>query len=355
MRNSKRHFGNRGDGTDTKTWIKENGKELMYAHMLGVMTDKGFEGTKFGAELLEKAGIEYVTFGADLDQEIQDNIQKEITVHTKVAQLFREIPVNGAATVLPIQGDTNMATWQATATLNANDTFTGNLENNPQLTAATYEAQQVIMNVYRLISSSYLDNDTDEQVLINLMPMLVEGVARSHARAVESALLNDGGSVLGLGTHATAWSGTPPTTVGGLAAADLLTMRTDMGKYGLDPAQLVYIVNQDTYYALLGDVEFENLNEVGALATKITGMVGMIYGTAVIVSDEFPTSATGTLAVIAVHTNSYVIPRLRNMKVEQDYEVGQQRRIIVASQSLGFTELFAAAPASVAIVYGTIV
>lgn len=348
MRKSKGTFASRGN-ENPQEFIKKNGQDVLNAHMLGVFTNKGW-GTRYAIDLLEKAGIEYETYAGDLDQEIQDRIQKEITVHTKVAQLFRDIPVNGASTVLPIQGDTNMASWQSTATEDANLVFTGNLENNPQLTAATYEAQQVIMNVFRLISSSYIDNDTDEQVLINLMPMLIEGVARAHARAVENMLLNGVAATIdGLDTHATVHGTT--IAAAGMTAATLLASRTAMGKYGLNPADVVYIVNQDSYFALLGDVEFENINEVGSLATKVTGMVGMVYGSPVIVSDEFPAVATTVPAAFCVHTNSYVMPRLRNMKVEQDYEVGKQRRIVVATQSLGFTELFAGAPASVRINY----
>ena len=354
IRNSKGTFSNRSNDMSPREFIKKNGKDLMYAHMLGVFTDKGWD-TDYGKDLLEKAGIDYEDLAVDLEQEIQDRIQKEITVHTKVAQLFRDIPVNGAATVLPVQSDTNMAQWQTGATVDAQGVFTGNLENVPQETVAGYEAKQVIMNVFRLISSSYIDNDTDEQVLINLMPMLTDGVARAHARAVENMLLNDAGVIIdGLTTHATAWSGTAPAVGAAITAANLLSMRTDMGKYGLSPSEVVYIVSQEAYYSLLGDVAFENLNEVGALATKITGMVGMVYGSPVIVSDEFPTAALSADAVFCVHTASYVMPRLRNMKVEQDYEVGKQRRIIVASQSLGFTELFAGATASVKLSYAAV-
>jgi hypothetical protein len=160
-------------------------------------------------------------------------------------------------------------------------------------------------------------------------------------------LLNDGGSIDGLATHATVASFT--TLAGALAATDLLATRTQMGKYGLNPEDLVYVVSQDAYFSLIADPFFENINEVGALATKITGMVGMVYGTPVIVSGEFPAATTGNVQAFTVHTASYIMPRLRNMKVEQDYEIGRQRRIIVATQSLGFTELFEDAPASVRI------
>ena len=41
-----------------------------------------------------------------------------------------------------------------------------------------------------------MDNDVDEQVLVNLMPMLVEGAA-AHARAVEAMILNGNGTIAG--------------------------------------------------------------------------------------------------------------------------------------------------------------
>jgi hypothetical protein len=124
-------------------------------------------------------------------------------------------------------------------------------------------------------------------------------------------------------------------------AADLLAARTEMGKYGLNPEDLVFIVNQDVYYALIQDAEFQNLNEVGAVATKLKGSVGSIFGTGVLVSDEFDTAAVGSIGAFVVNRANYVLPRLRGIKVEQDYEVLEQRRVLVATQSLGFTELFA--------------
>jgi len=346
MRKSRGTFSGRTESKEE--WIKKSGKELLTAHMLGQMTGKGWN-TQYATQLLEKAGINYLADAPRLDEELQNQMQKEITVYTKVAQLFREIPVNGQSTVMPLQTDTNMATWQAGAATG------GILENRVQVTANQFNVKQVIMLVERLISSSYLDNNTDEQVLINLMPVLVDGVARAHARAVESALLVDTGPMDGLLTHATVSTKvTAPTALGTCTAAFLLKMRTDMGKYGLNPADLTYIVNQDAYYALLNDAEFENINEVGSLATKVTGMVGAVYGVPVIVSDEFETAGTGKAFAFCVHRQSYVIPRLKGVIVEQDYEVMNQRRVIVASQQLGFTELFAAAPASVVIKYGTV-
>ena len=334
MRESKRVFADRVGGNEISKW----GKEFMTAHMLGVMTRKGME-TDFARDLMQKAGIDYTTNAADIDQEVSAQIEKEIQLELKVAKMFREIPVNGAATVLPIQPDTGLADWASAAA-------SGNLENRGA-TDNAYKPKQVILNAYRLVSSTFMDNDVDEQVLVNLMPMLVEGVARSHARAVEAMILNGNGTIAGLDGEADAHSET--LSIGSsakLTSAILLNARQSMGKYGVNPQDLAYIVSQNSYYDLLDDASFQTMDEVGSdLAVRMTGTIGAVFGTPVIVSDEFPAEAAGIPAAFVVNPRNYVIPRLRGVTVEQDYEVMNQRRVIVASQSLGFEEILPAAGA----------
>jgi len=335
MQNSKKTFSDRSSKGDVSKW----GNEFMTAHLLGVMTQKGMN-TQYGIELQEKAGIDYTTAAADIDQEVSNLIEKEIQNELKVARLFREIPVNGAATVLPIQPDVSAAAWATSAT-------GGNLQNqgNTGGNANKFQPKQVILNAYRLISSSFMDNDVDEQVLINLMPMIVESVARAHAKAVESAILNGGGSVVGLdGVAATHGATLDISDAAKLTSDILLDMRQGMGTYGLNPSELAYVVSQNSYYDLLDDVKFQTIDEVGSdMAVRVIGTVGAVYGTPVVVSDQFAAEAAGIPAAFAVYTRNYVVPRLRGVTVEQDYEVMNQRRVIVASQSLGFEEIVAGA------------
>ena len=339
MRESKRVFADRAQKSDISAW----GKDFLNAHMLGVMTQKGWN-TDFARDIQEKAGIDYATNAADIDQEVSSLIEKEIMNELRVARLFREVPVNGKSTVLPIQVDVDPAAWATNAT-------SGNLENRGA-SNATYQPKQVILNAYRLISSTFMDNEVDEQVLINLMPMLVEGVARAHGRAVEAAILNGNGTISGLDGHATAATAKHDvdgsTVASGnfdtMTAAQLLAARKEMGKYGLNPSDVVYIVSQNMYYDLLSDSAFQSLDEVGTeLAIKVTGTIGAVFGSAVVVSEEFPAEAAGAPVAFAVYPRNYVIPRLRGVTVEQDYEVMNQRRVIVATQSLGFNEIVAGA------------
>ena len=331
MRDSKRTFADRTTNNDLTKW----GKDFMQAHILGVVTGKGMN-TAFGQSIQEKAGIDYATNAGDIDQEVSRQIEKEVTLNLRTAGLFREIQVNGAATVLPIQPDVEPATFQTGAA------SAGNLENR-DASDNTYKPSQVILNAYRLISQTFMDNHVDEEVLVNLMPMLVESVARAHARAVDNAIINGAGSITGLDGYATA-SSVAPSIGGGdvLTAANLLTARKAMGKYGINPTDVAYIISQARYYELIEDSGFADITDVGSdIATKITGAIGAVYGSPVIVSDSFAGEAAGVPCAFAVNTRNYAIPRLRGVQVETDYEVGNQRRVIVATQSLGFEELVA--------------
>jgi HK97 family phage prohead protease len=336
MRNSKRTFGDRSEKGDISKW----GKDFMHASLLGTMTKKGIAGTDFGRDLFEKAGIDYTSNAADIDQEVARQIEKEVTLNLRTAGLFREIQVNGAATVMPIQPDVEPAVFQTGAAAS------GNLENRGA-SDSTFKPSQVILNAYRLISQTFMDNNVDEQVLINLMPMLVDSVARAHARAVDDAILNGtGGGITGLDGYATAGgSALDISDSTKLTAANLLSARKDMGKYGINPGDLAYIVSQARYFELIEDAGFQDVTDVGSdLATKITGQIGSVFGTPVIVSDSFAAEGDGTTpvaAAYAVNLRNYVIPRLRGVQVETDYEVGNQRNVIVASQALGFEELVA--------------
>ena len=113
------------------------------------------------------------------------------------------------------------------------------------------------------------------------------------------------------------------------------------------PNDVAYIVPIDQYYNLIGDAAFSDVSEVGSdTAMKLVGAVGSMYGSPVIASDALAdqTSAGGavtTSAACAVNVRNYVIPRLKGVSIETDYEVAGQRTAIVAAQSLGFNELVA--------------
>ncbi len=345
MRNSKATFTDRSGVASGD--LKQHSEKLFHAHLLGIATGKGWN-TDFARDVQEKAGITYG--GApEIDVELANFIGKEITQYTRVADLFQKVPVNSARTTLPLQPDVNFASWGVNADQGGNLT-------NDGATGTVMSPDELELTAYRLISQSYIQNDVDEAVLIPLLPMLVDGVARAHARKVEANIVGaqgasntNGFAGLGNGTIASAFDADNAiTTANPATAAQLMAARGTMGKYAIEPGDVAYIVNNAQYYALIEDDGFADITDVGDQATKIKGQVGMIYGSPVVVSGEMPAytgtagaPAIGDTVAYVVNTRNFLIPTLRGVRVEQDYEVGAQRRVVVATQSLGFNQTFA--------------
>jgi hypothetical protein len=208
-----------------------------------------------------------------------------------------------------------------------------------------------------MVAKSYLGNETEEDAIMPILPLLRESMIRSHARGVEQLFLMGGMSGSAYASNASkglvkladevASGGSSHTITGTysatqkLLADDLLAARKKMGKYGLRANDVVYVVSQRGYFDLLEDPDFQDFNSVNQIATKLTGEIGQIYGSAVMVCDEFPTAAAGVYNAVAVNRRNFVVPRLRGVTIESDYIVEDQRRVLVTSQRLGFNAIIA--------------
>ena len=301
--------------------------------------------------LAQKAGVQFDTNAGTLDTIVSTTFEEEVRLNQRVAQLFKEMQVNSGATVLPLMDDTNLATFSSGG-IGAN----GILENRTQVAANEFELREVTALAKRLISGTYIGADTDEQVVVTILPMILSALARAHARAIDGAFTIGNASIVGLcGAAGTDGSGSflagdsasvTDLAVNGsanLTAAMLMSARGEMGKYGINPADVAYIVNMEEYYNLVNDPAFSDISEVGSdIAAKVQGTMGSVYGSPVVISDHFARAANKT-AAIAVNVHNYVVPRLKGVGIESEYETANQRTAIVAAQSLGFTELFAGA------------
>ena len=344
LQESKRVFANRGDG-DISKW----GKEFMYASILGKVTGKGWD-TNYARDVMQKAGVTYdASTGIGLDASVSSTFENEVRLEQKVANLFREMAVNSGATVMPIIPDTEDANWNATGLETA-----ANLLEEKGASDNNFHVGRVTLNAYRLISGTFIANDTDEQIVVNVLPWILSALARAHARAIDGSIMNgtanQAGLIGGAGTDGAgsffAKDSADVTDIanngsGALTGANLLTIRSEMGKYGVNPADVAYIVTVEEYFNLIADAAFSDISEVGSeLAMKVVGQVGSIYGSPVVASDQFSRATTKT-AACAVNVHNYLMPRLKAVGIETDYEVAGQRTAVVAAQSRGFEELVA--------------
>jgi hypothetical protein len=206
-----------------------------------------------------------------------------------------------------------------------------------------------------MIGRGYLGNETEEDAIIPILPLVKDAMVRSHARGVENMILagntNQGVYTSGAANGLLKFASTAGRTVETdanyekLTAANLFSLRKLMGLRGRDPRDIVYIVSQDAWYELMEDPEFLNADQVTAAnAVKLTGTVGRIYNSDVLVCDEFAPAGAGNYFALALNPGNFVIPRLRGMTVESEYSVDRQHTLLVASQRLGFDEVIPNAP-----------
>jgi HK97 family phage prohead protease len=353
IRESKRTFA-KGSGGD---WKKDFENEIIDAKFAGLATGKGWN-SDYSKGLMEKVNEHSGTqvSSVDFEQIVSTNIERDIQNELVLAPLFREIAMTSANMIIPILPDAGYAEFTGNQAATGSSPH-GNLQArgaayNPG-SAAGVNLTERTLSTKKLISQSYLGNETEEDAILPILPLIRESMVRAHARGIENAIL--------AGDDADGVYGTSQATFEGLlhlarndsdytqsstafasdkiTALDLLEMRKNMGKYGINPSEVVYIVSQRSYYELLEDAEFQDANLVGDMATKLNGEIGQVFGSRVLMCDEFATPAVAKFGAIAVNPRNFVMPRLRGVTIESDYEVAAQRRVLVASQRLGFTDL----------------
>ena len=357
MRESKRQFSDRGNSD----WQKAFQSDIDDAWVMGLATGKGWN-TSMAQNVMQKvnahSGVDVAS--ADFEQTVSTNIERDIQLELVLAPLFREIQMQSATQIIPILPDAGYAEFTANQAASGSSPH-GNLDPrgdayDPANGAGIVMTERTL-STKKLISQSYLGNETEEDAILPILPLIRESIIRSHARGIENALL--------LGNHADGVYGTGGAAFEGLVtmaganktqsatafasesltASMLLNARKAMGKWGMNPRDVIYIVNSTEYFNLLSDAEFQDVNLVGNMATKLNGEIGEVFGSKVIVCDEFATPAISKFFAAAVNVRNFVMPRLRGVTIESDYEVANQRRVLVASQRLGFTDLIDASTA----------
>ena len=344
MRNSKFEFSSKSK--------EAFGREALEAKVYGAITKKGWD-TDLGKRVMQK-GTDGTQFGSqttsgNLDITVTQQFEEEVKLETKLLGLFREIPVSSGATVMPFVADVNGATWGTAFSI---DTANDRLDMAAGGTNGQFDVANRVLNTQRLAAGTYIDNDVDETSLVSFIPMITSALARSHAVATDKAILyGTSGAIYGLaggdgsdkGSGLVSGATVVTAQLDGAPAftASMLEIgREAMGKYGINPADLVYVVSLAVYYDLLAeDGDFRTVDKAGSdIAANINGMMGTAFGSPVVVSNELSPADEGTAAIV-VNTGRFVVPRLRGVTIETDYEVGKQRNVLVASQALGFKAL----------------
>jgi len=326
------------------------------AVFISKITKKPIEETKYAKSLVQKyasggtAGAAGSGGGAGgavrlpsqtWELEVSTNMENEIRRQLVVAGTIRQIAMPQPFMKLPINPDAGAdATWVA------NSDFGAAASSG---TARTHALKDIEISSAKLATKEYIAFEEEEDGLIALVPIIRDAITRRMAKTLDKSMLlgNDVGAttysagINGLAYYDGAASASPTVAVGGkLTFTQFQAARRALGVWGLEPSELIMFVSQAAYYDLLEDATFQSTDKISeSRNTLITGQVGLIAQTPVVVSAQMTGAAANDALAVMVNPRNFVVGNHRAMRIDTDDEVINQRRVIVASMRIAMSRL----------------
>lgn len=273
---------------------------------------------------------------------------KEVTQLSGVAQLHRHIAMPTNPYVLPYQAGRASAKVVSEQTASTGQTkvtpsSAAGLTGKVTLTAAGIQAE--------LLASKNLQEDS----IIAIQPFMREELVMSLVRAVEQATLNGDTTAThqdtdleaaGSDISEVAWKGYRKHALANSYKVDFAAsgnshnietfrkVRAKLGKYGINPKDLAYIVSLSEFFQLLslknaaGQDVVTTVEKLGPSATILTGQLGVLDGSPVLVSEFMKenldeTGVNGATAannvktsIVCVNRNGFVFGDRRDTTVQ---------------------------------------
>lgn len=331
IQKSKMQFADKGGEATT---YAERESAVLAAKIMG----KSIEDTKFGRSIIEKAGAHVPS--ATWELEVSMNMEAEIRRRLVMAPLFRNINMQTNVMKIPVNPEAGFATWMANSAFGTTD--------SPGA-AQTHQLKEITLSAYKVATREYLAYEEEEDALLVLLPIIRDAMVRRVAKSVDKAFL------LGAGAGADPVKGTAifdatsvvtPTNTGVASVANLIALRKDLGAWGLNPSELTYVVSTEVYYDLMSDTLFQTVDKIGiSAATLLTGQVGSVGNTPVLVSDAFGTKAGGAatattnIGAICIAPGNFLVGNQRGLRFDTQDLVETQRKVLVASLRTGLEQL----------------
>lgn len=330
-------------------------KQLM-THPLVQKTQDSFGGpgptlsgpsTHYGADWIP------IGFSADLIDVVR--------LQLKVAALHRRINMPNPTYKLPIGGT------DVTAYLVGETITSGTPEGRPTATIPT-SGTGVTLDAKKIGALVYFSEEITEDSMIPVLPYLRDSMSRAMANAQEQAVINgqksgtiDSGYSIASSDVRKAWDGyrylvqsaakVDCSTWAAATATNLLRqIRSKMGKYGVDPKNLVWVTSIAGYHQMLNNADLLTLDKYGPNATLLSGELGKFDNVPIIVS-EFVAENLNTLGVYdgvtttktmiaLVYTPAWLFGDRRSITVKTKDQPEDDNHLLVCHQRLDFKPLY---------------
>ena len=351
MQKSKMSFADRSEGR------KAAESDIQTAVLVSKIMGKPIQESDFAKGLIEKAGPHLASMTEDWEQSFSTTLTNEIREKLIIEPMFRNVAMNTPTMHMPINPDTGYGEWIAGTypPLGSGSYADGNpgatTDGDSTGDAVKHLLTDTTMLAHKLASKEYIAYEEEENSIIPLVPIINDAIVRRMARSSDKALLRGLGSgatdpLVGICTAAAATGGVAQTTlsIGGadkVTVASLQTTRRGLGLWGTNPMDIVYIVSNDAYFDLLEDPDFRTMDLVGEKATILTGQIGTVNGSPVLISGEFEAKAASKHAAVALNSTNFIVGTLRSLMLEKDRDVINQTNVLVSTRRMAFKQMLA--------------
>lgn len=233
-------------------------------------------------------GTEWVPTG------IGASLHEKVRAAGKIAPLFARINLPTNPWKWPIEGADATAYRVAEPTGDSSSKVSAS---TPGTAAATFDAE--IIGARTLWSRS-LDADSVLAILGFVQMKLVRAFVDGEEKAIldgdtDGTHQDTDVQALGATDVRSAWDGlrkkgiaqtVPASGQTTTSAANLALMRKAMGLWGVNPADLAFIIGVSAYNTLLADTSLLTVDKLGPQATILNGQIGSVHGVPVIVSEH---------------------------------------------------------------------
>lgn len=310
--------------------------------LLSYVMQKDVFGTKRGEAHLKAVNV---SSSIEVSTEAYETIfslriLRDIQAKLIIGTMFEELPMSSKLLTMMVEPEAGEASWVDASTYGTPATV--GAEDKTKLSEITFKT-------YKLAAKAYMTDETEEDAIFTLLPIMRRRLVEAHAIAIEKAFLTGTGAAgtpKGLIQFAKDDGKVVATTAKAdgsvkVTAKEIHKLRRSLGRHGLDLNKLALVVSMDAYYDLFEDEEFQDVAQVTATtAIKLQGQVGRIYGLPVLVSEFFPAKAASSEFCVVVYRDNFIVPRQRAITVEKERQAERQRDAYYVTQRLNLIRFF---------------
>ena len=276
----------------------------------------------------------------------------DVNLETLVAPLVSTFPMPSNPFDIPRQlGDVNF--------------YPGTENVSSTLTALT--TGKTTLTAYELVGQVPYSFTLEEDAVIALLPEIRAGLVRNVAEVLDDIILNadtsttdninaDGATISTSDAGKAHWligydgvlhlplvDNTGQSNNHGAAVSDDMfnVIRAKLGKYGVRPSQLAWVMDVNTFIRAQSITEFRTMDKLGPNATLVTGMLGAIEGIPVIVSEQMKLAdtdgkvtdgSTGTTGRLLIFNRTQWAQGLRReLALDVDRDAQKRQTVVTVS------------------------